>query len=79
MEIKVGDVVAIRGDKRMNFFGGKWVCAYLPEQLVDGKYVKHTGHGGVWTGIVESIDHEDDMVKVGGVWRGSELFEKFPA
>ncbi len=74
MEIKIGDTVALRGDKRMNYIGnGKYVCAYTDDQLVDGKYVRHTGHGGIWTGVVERID--GDMVKVAGAWRGIGMVE----
>lgn len=76
MTIKVGDTVAIRGDKRMNYLGrGKWICAYTPDQLIDGKYLKHTGHGGVWTGKVEVI--KDDMARVGITWMGIEMLEVY--
>jgi hypothetical protein len=68
--IKVGDLVAIRGDLRRNYHGK---CEYLDEQLVDGKYVRHTGHGGIWTGRVEEI--RGDMAKVSGAWRGIERYE----
>ena len=69
--IQVGDRVAIRGDLRRNMNGQ---CAYTPGQLVDGKYVKHTGHGGMWTGRVEKI--YTDMVKVGGGWWNVRLLER---
>lgn len=74
MTIKIGDVVAIRGDRRMNYMGnGKFVCAYHDDQLVDGKYVKHTGHGGIWTGVVANVD--GDMALVAGGWRCIEQLE----
>jgi len=59
--IRVGDVVAIRGDLRLRMDGS---CQYTPNQLALGKYLKHQTHGGVWTGIVEKI--EGDMARVGG-------------
>lgn len=62
--LQVGDTVAIRGDRRLRIDGS---CQYLPEQLVDGKYLKHTGHGGVWTGKVQKI--QGDEALVGGGWR----------
>jgi len=70
-DLKVGDVVAIRGDRRR---AGK----YLPEQLVDGKYVKRHGTDEIWTGRIDAITpgDEGDMVKVGGGWRGCEMYEK---
>lgn len=76
-QIQVGDTVAIRGDKMVSYNPAyrKVVCRYLPEQLVDGKYVMHTGHGGIWMGIVEKIS--GDMAFVGGGWRGIEFYEKF--
>ena len=75
-QIQVGDTVAIRGDKMVGYSPtyGKVVCRYLPEQLVDGKYPMHTGHGGIWTGTVKKID--GDMALVGGGWRGIEFYEK---
>ncbi len=77
MTIQIGDVVAIRGDRRRTYVGnGKFICSYTDEQLVDGKYVRHTGHGGIWTGVVEGIS--GDMVKVGGGWRGIEMVEVLP-
>ncbi len=80
-QIKVGDVVAIRGDLRTTD-NGYWEngeyhsrkrCVYLPEQLIDGKYLKHTGHGGIWTGVVKKID--GDMALVGGGWRRLDSYE----
>lgn len=65
--MKVGDKVYIRGDRRTA------MGTYLPEQLVDGKYVKRYGTDEPWVGTVEKID--GDMVKVGGVWRGVEMYE----
>ena len=74
MEIKVGDTVAIRGDLHRVYVGnGVFKCAYFPDQLVDGKYVMHTGHFGIWTGVVEAV--KGDMVKVSGAWRGVEFLE----
>jgi len=64
--MKVGDKVMIRGDRRT---AGK----YAPEQLVDGKYVKRLGTDEPWIGTVEKID--GDMAKVGGGWRGIEMYE----
>lgn len=61
--MKVGDLVAIRGDKRLNTEGK---CCYLPEQLVRGKWLKHSGHGGIWLGTVRKI--QGDMALVGGGW-----------
>jgi len=68
--MKPGDVVAIRGDLRRNMNGE---CAYTPDQLVDGKYVRHTGHGGIWTGVVKKV--RGDMVLIGGGWWYSGLCE----
>jgi len=67
MDLKIGDVVAIRGDLRINNNGQ---CAYTPDQLVDGKYLRHTGHGGLWTGTIEKINN--GYVLVGGGWRSME-------
>lgn len=67
-DIKKGDVVAIRGDKRINNNGQ---CAYAPDQLIQGKYIRHTGHGGIWTGVVEKTYTENELfarAKVGGGW-----------
>lgn len=69
MPIRVGDIVAIRGDLRKKLGGS---CQYLPEQLVDGKFLKHTGTGEMWTGRVERI--QGDLAKVGGGWRGIENY-----
>ncbi|UVD32804.1 hypothetical protein [Pseudomonas phage PH826] len=69
MLIKVGDIVAIRGDLRKKHGG---TCQYLPEQLVGGKYLKHAGTGEMWTGRVSKI--QGDMAKVGGGWRGIEFY-----
>lgn len=73
MTFRVGDEVAIRGDLRIN----RGQCVYTPDQLVDGKYLKHTGHGGIWTGEIEKID--GDMALVGGGWRGFETLEIPPS
>lgn len=64
-QITVGDIVAIRGDNRINNNGQ---CAYDDCQLVDGKYLKHTGHGGIWNGRVSKV--KGDMALVEGAWRG---------
>ena len=69
MTIRVGDIVAIRGDLRKKLDGS---CQYLPEQLVDGKFLKHTGTGEMWTGRVERI--RGDVAEVGGGWRGIEYY-----
>ena len=69
--ICVGDTVMIRGDLRINYLTGK--CMYFPEQLVDGKYVKHASENRPWTGKVSRID--DDMAFVGGMWRNVSLLE----
>lgn len=69
MALKIGDVVAIRGDVRINTNGQ---CAYTPDQLVDGKYLKHN-NGGIWTGVIEKI--RNDIAFVGGGWRGVECLE----
>lgn len=61
--MKPGDVVAIRGDLRKNNNGQ---CSYTPDQLIDGKYLKHTGHGGIWLGTVKEV--RDGMVHIGGGW-----------
>lgn len=72
--MKVGDTVAIRGDLQVHYYPWcGWRCRYSPEQLVLGKYVKHTGHGGIWLGVVEKI--AGDMALVGGAWRGVEMYE----
>lgn len=69
-DIMIGDIVAIIGAKRINLNSQ---CAYLPSQLIDGKYLKHTGNGGIWTGKVEKIDN--GMALVGGVWRPIDHYE----
>lgn len=70
MSLQVGDVVAIRGDLRLRM---DRECQYTPDQLVDGRYVKHTGHGGVWTGRVDAI--KGDEALVGGGWRHVSRYE----
>jgi hypothetical protein len=70
MELKKGDIVAIRGDKRTNNDGR---CSYLNEDMIDGKYLKHIGHGGIWTGKVKSI--YDGYALVGGCWRPFDCYE----
>ena len=52
MEVMLGDVVAIRGDLRINNDGR---CAYTDDQLFDGKYLRHTCHGEIWIGVVKKI------------------------
>ncbi len=71
MNIQIGDIVAIRGDLRVRM--NNRLCCYLPNQLVLGKYLKHTGNGRIWTGIVKKID--GDMALVAGGWRGIERYE----
>ena len=51
--IKVGDVVAILGDRRLRSDG---TCQYTADQLVQGKYVRHAVHKGIWTGVVTRIN-----------------------
>jgi organic radical activating enzyme len=60
--IKAGDTIAIRGDLSTH--------KYKPEQLVDGKYLRHTGHGGVWTTTVKEAVFNGEWVAVegGGAW-----------
>jgi hypothetical protein len=69
--MKIGDLVRIRGDKRWNYSMN--VCMYTQSQLVDGKYLKHTGHGGAWTGRINKI--QGDLVHVGGGWWNENLVE----
>ncbi|HCU2480908.1 TPA: hypothetical protein OUK43_000391 [Pseudomonas aeruginosa] len=73
-QLQVGDTVAIRGDRRLTMNS---ICQYLPEQLVDGKYLKHTGHGGAWTGRIDKIQGEEALV--GGGWRHLSMYERYPA
>lgn len=61
-EIHLGDIVAIRGEDRINNDGK---CAYTPDQMIDG-LLKHTGHEGIWTGKVLKVNSE--RVFVGGRW-----------
>lgn len=70
MKLKIGDLVAIRGDKRKKHNGE---CQYLPQQLILGKYLKHTRHGGIWLGKIEKI--QGDMALVGGGWRPLNHYE----
>lgn len=69
--LKVGDVVSIRGDLRKRSDG---VCMYTWDQLVEGRYLRHTETGKIWLGVVEKI--QGDMALVGGGWRGFEYYEK---
>jgi hypothetical protein len=65
--IHKGDIIAIRGDlANKTERTGK----YHPEQLVNGKYVRHTGHHGVWTAKVKAIvlDGEYAAIEGGGAW-----------
>lgn len=71
MNVRVGDKVMIRGDLRKNLNGE---CAYLPGQLIVGKYVRHAYKDRAWTGTVERIS--GDMVRVSGTWMGLERVEK---
>ena len=74
--IKVSDLIAIRGDLRKTYVGnGEFICSYFEEQLVDGKYIKNSTTGDVWTGVVKKI--RDDMALVGDGWRGLEFYEKW--
>ena len=73
--MKVGDVVYIRGDKRINNDGR---CAYTPDQLVDGKYIKRHGSDKAWEGPVTKIDSADGRALVGGGWRPIDHYELVP-
>lgn len=77
--ICVGDTVRIRGDLRMSYVGGgEWKCAYFPEQLIDGKYVRHLNYNRPWTDVVDDI-HGDMARFVGGGGRWNvRLLEKVP-
>ncbi len=70
-DVAVGDTVAIRGDLRINIDGR---CAYTPDQLIDGKYLRHTGHGGIWFGTVVKISEE--LALVGGGYRPISILVK---
>jgi hypothetical protein len=75
--LKVGDTVAIRGDKCWNYQLNK--CKYFPEQLVDGKYIKHTGTGKVWTAKITKFleDGTRAALDIGaGSW-AIDLLEKY--
>ncbi len=71
----IGDVVAIRGDLMLTTINGpyKGRCKYTPDQLIEGKYVKHTGHGGIWLGRVMKFAGDEVLVASG--WRGIEFYE----
>lgn len=71
--LKIGDVVAIRGDLRTGFDGGPM---YTSEQLIRGKYLKHTTTGAIWLGRVDKVDEKRREALVGGGWRGFEYYEK---
>lgn len=74
--IEIGDVVAIRGDLQWNHTLN--CCKYTPDQMIDGKYLRHTGHGGIWTGKVEKIKDNyphKPFVLVGGMWYAEHLLE----
>ncbi|HYD60871.1 MAG TPA: hypothetical protein VEC35_10975 [Noviherbaspirillum sp.] len=71
-DIRVGDVVAIRGDLRRTMDGK---CQYTADQLVDGKYLKHTRTGEIWTGVVEK--RIGDEALVAGGWRHISRYELF--
>lgn len=51
-------------------------CQYTPEQLVDGKYVRYTVHGGILTGVVDKV--QGDMALVAGCWRRVDAYEVMP-
>ena len=79
-ELKVGDTVAIRGDKCWNYQINK--CSYFPEQLVDGKYLKHTGTGKVWTGKIVKLIEEGTRACLDRIGSGSwncDILEKYEA
>jgi hypothetical protein len=75
-ELKIGDTVAIRGDKRWNYQINK--CVYFPDQLVDGKYVKNSFTGKVWTGKITKLieDNTRACLDGGGSW-DIDLLEKY--
>jgi len=70
--IKVGDVVAIRGDLRRRSDG---TCQYTPDQLVLEKYVRHAHHKGIWTGVVTKVNNTTEEALVEGGWRSLEYYE----
>lgn len=74
--LKVGDTVVIRGDKQWNSQINK--CCYSPDQLVDGKYLKHTGTGKVWTSKITKITDDGTMAQLGSGYWGINLLEKYP-
>jgi hypothetical protein len=65
MNVKKGDVVAVRGDLRINNNGQ---CAYTDNQLWGGKYIRHAGHNGIWTGVVSYISGDRAIIN------GSAIF-----
>ena len=71
--LKVGDVVKIRGDKRINNNGQ---CAYTDDQLIDGKYVKHAHQNKAWSGEISKINDAKSLALVGGGWRHFDSYEK---
>ena len=73
--LRVGDTVAIRGDRRWNH--GRNCCAYTPDQLVDGKYLKHAHTGAVWTGKVTKLFEDRVCIGSGGSW-SADLVVKYP-
>jgi len=74
LKVKVGDIVAIRGDLRLRYDG---ICEYTEDQLVLGKYIKHIGHKGIWTGIIEKLGkyYDHHMAFVGGGWRSVDFLD----
>lgn len=70
--LKAGDIVAIRGDKRINNNGK---CAYDDSQLIDNKYLRHSSNGGLWYGAIERISSDGEMAKIGGGWYGVNSLE----
>jgi hypothetical protein len=71
-KLKIGDLVAIRGDLRRNY---KRECVYAPSQLVENKFLKNPTTQALWIGRVEKIDEQRQEARVAGGWRGFEFYE----
>lgn len=87
--MKVGDVVAVRGDLDTILVRGggpdqpafQWIPRYFPEQMVDGKYVKNWATGEIWTGVIKKIftdPIDGDFALVDGGWRSCKILEVMP-
>jgi hypothetical protein len=77
-KLKVGDTVAIRGDKvwwNYKINNSK----DFHEQLVDGKYIKDMETGKVWTGKITKITEDGTRASLSnGSW-AINLLEKYEA